>query len=74
MTPRARVQGGKKLPGMWAVQGDGGTPGFWTILVRQTLGKWLSGLVFGPGYLWILIDREHRAWHDRLLRTYVVQR
>lgn len=65
---------GKKVLRMRVVREDGGTPGFWTMLVRETLGKWLSGLIFGLGYLWILIDREHQGWHDKLLRTYVVQR
>jgi uncharacterized RDD family membrane protein YckC len=32
----------------------------------------LSWLPLGLGYLWILIDRDRRAWHDRLSRTRVV--
>jgi len=32
----------------------------------------LSWLPAGLGFLWILVDRERRAWHDRLTHTLVV--
>lgn len=32
----------------------------------------LSWLPFGLGYLWIAIDPQRRAWHDRLSRTRIV--
>lgn len=32
----------------------------------------LSLAVCGLGYLWVLVDREHLAWHDRLSGTRVV--
>lgn len=33
----------------------------------------LSWLAVGAGFLWILFDRESRAWHDRLSKTRLVQ-
>jgi uncharacterized RDD family membrane protein YckC len=40
---------------------------------RQTAvrfaGAWLSALVLGCGYLWMLVDRDRRSWHDRLSGT-----
>jgi uncharacterized RDD family membrane protein YckC len=33
----------------------------------------LSALALGMGFLWMLIDREHLAWHDRLTGTRVVK-
>jgi len=33
----------------------------------------LSWLPAGLGFLWILADREQRAWHDRLSHTRVVR-
>ena len=32
----------------------------------------LAGMTFGLAFLWILIDREGCAWHDRLSRTRLV--
>ena len=32
----------------------------------------LSWLPAGAGYFWILVDRQHLAWHDRLSRTRVM--
>jgi uncharacterized RDD family membrane protein YckC len=32
----------------------------------------LSWGVCGLGFIWILIDREHLAWHDRISKTKLV--
>jgi uncharacterized RDD family membrane protein YckC len=50
---------------------DGGTLG-WGDTVRRLAAALLSWLPLGLGWLWILVDPEHRAWHDRLSRTRVV--
>lgn len=53
----------------------GGEPaGFGTMLVRETVGKFISGLVFSPGYLWIIFDREHQGWHDKIAGTVVLRK
>jgi uncharacterized RDD family membrane protein YckC len=41
--------------------------------LRGTLGYYISGLVFGLGYLWAAIDRRKEAWHDKLFDTAVVR-
>ena len=46
---------------------------FWRAGLRGTLGYYLSGLVFGLGYLWAAIDRRKEAWHDKLFDTTVVR-
>lgn len=33
------------------------------------VAAWLSTLALGLGFLWCLVDREGRAWHDRLSGT-----
>lgn len=50
---------------------DGG-PLTWGDTVRRLAAALLSWLPLGLGYLWILVDPERRAWHDRLSRTRVV--
>lgn len=50
---------------------DGGTLG-WGDTVRRLAAAVLSWLALGLGWLWILVDPERRAWHDRLSRTRMV--
>ena len=64
---------GKKLVGIQVIAQDGEPAGFFTMLVREWVGKWISGFVFGLGYIWILIDPERQAWHDKLMTTYVIE-
>ena len=64
---------GKKMLSMYVVKEDGQRAGFLTMLFREWIGKWISGFVFLLGYLWILIDKDRQAWHDKLASTYVVE-
>lgn len=63
---------GKKLLGMRVVKEDGGQASFFVMLIREWIGKIISGLVLTLGLLWILYDKENQGWHDKLLRTCVV--
>ncbi|MBV9999948.1 MAG: RDD family protein [Verrucomicrobia bacterium] len=60
--------------GLDVIKADGSflTGDFSTSLVRA-LASLLSLLPFGLGFVWILIDPEKNAWHDRISRTFVVQ-
>lgn len=51
---------------------EDGRPLTWGDTVRRLAAALLSWLPLGLGYLWILVDPERRAWHDRLSRTRVV--
>ena len=44
----------------------------WGDTLKRLAAAVLSWLPLGLGYLWILVDRDRRAWHDRLSRTRVV--
>jgi uncharacterized RDD family membrane protein YckC len=50
---------------------DGGRVTWKDALIRFVAAL-ISWLPAGLGYLWILLDRERRAWHDRLSATAVV--
>lgn len=63
---------GKKLLGMRVIKKDGHPAGFLTMLIREWVGKWISGLILGLGFLWILFDRDNQGWHDKLMSTYVI--
>ncbi|MEN8180039.1 MAG: RDD family protein [Pseudomonadota bacterium] len=66
------VRGGQTL-GMRAwklklVRADG-DPVSWMDVLKRYLAALLSWLVLGLGFLWIFVDSENLAWHDRLSDT-----
>ena len=63
---------GKKLLGIRVVKENGLRASFFTMLIREWIGKSISALVLSLGFLWILIDKENQGWHDKLMSTYVV--
>ena len=50
---------------------DGGPIGFGRGLLRY-LGKIISGIAIGLGYLWMLWDPERQTWQDKIANTFVV--
>ncbi len=69
------VHGGQSL-GMRAwrlrlVSQSGGAVS-WKQAVLRFFAAILSWVPAGAGFLWILVDRDRRAWHDRLSGTRVV--
>lgn len=65
---------GKNMLGMRVVKETGQPAGFGTMLIREWIGKLISGMLLGLGFLWILFDRDWQGWHDKLVTTYVVER
>lgn len=63
---------GKKLFRLKVVNTSYKKTGFWKALVRESIGKILSSMLY-LGYFWILCDKKAQAWHDKLAHTYVVQ-
>jgi len=53
------------------VREDGGDVG-WRDALRRHLAALLSCLALGLGFLWILVDPEGLAWHDRLSKTRLI--
>lgn len=64
---------GKTLLHMRVIKEDGSRAGFLTMLLREWVGKTISAAVLSLGFLWILIDKEHQGWHDKLMSTFVVE-
>lgn len=62
---------GKGLTGLRVVRADGTAPGVRTMFVR-TLVFPLSVVFFGIGLLLIVVQREHRSFHDLIAKTCVV--
>ena len=64
---------GKRLLGMRVVKEDGKDATFFTMLIREWIGKAISGMIFLLGFLWILFDQGNQGWHDKLMSTYVIE-
>lgn len=64
----------KHYLGMYVIRQNGERAGFWTMLIREWIGKLVSGLFYFIGFLWILLDKERQGWHDKMARTYVVEK
>jgi uncharacterized RDD family membrane protein YckC len=58
--------------GLEVVRADG-RPMDWSTAIVRALSCFLSLIVIGLGFLWIVFDREHRGWHDRIAGTLVVR-
>ena len=50
---------------------SGGSPSLGQVALR-CLGALLSAACFGLGYLWCLVDKNHRYWHDYISSTELV--
>ncbi|HEY6517496.1 MAG TPA: RDD family protein [Steroidobacteraceae bacterium] len=51
----------------------GGGPLDWGTAIVRALGCFLSLVVCGLGFIWIAVDHDHQAWHDKIAGTVVVR-
>lgn len=54
------------------IEGPDGRPPGWRPALLRFLFALLSWGALGLGYLWVLVDRDRLAWHDRLSGTRLV--
>jgi uncharacterized RDD family membrane protein YckC len=64
---------GKMVMKLKVVSEDGKKMDAGQVLLREWIGKFISGVVFGLGFIWVAIDEKKQGWHDRLARTLVVE-
>jgi uncharacterized RDD family membrane protein YckC len=63
---------GKKLMGIRVIDSQSGQPiGYGRAFIRY-IGKFVSGIPCGLGYLWMLWDKERQTWHDKIASSLVV--
>ena len=65
---------GKMIVGIQVVDANGNIPGIGAVLLRETVGKFLSTIALFLGYLWVAWDKDKRGWHDHIAGTYVVRK
>ena len=64
---------GKKLLGLRVIYLETGRPaGFWRMMLREVIGKWVSAVVLYLGFFWAIWDEKHQGWHDKIAKTVVV--
>lgn len=66
------VTPGKSVLGIRVTRTDGGAPGLGVMLVREWIGKYISGFVGGLGWIWAIFDPDRQTWHDKIVGTVVV--
>jgi uncharacterized RDD family membrane protein YckC len=45
----------------------------WSTAIVRALGCFLSLAAVGLGFIWIALDPERQAWHDKIAGTVVVR-
>jgi uncharacterized RDD family membrane protein YckC len=63
---------GKLLTGLKIVRPNSQNLSFWRAYFRNIIGYMISGCFLWLGFIWILIDKEKRTWHDQIADTYVI--
>lgn len=63
---------GKKLFALRVVCAEDREMTFFEVLYRETIGRFLADVVFCLGYLFIIVQKEHRGLHDLLSDTCVI--
>ncbi len=64
---------GKKAMKIKVVDLSGKTPSFFTFFLREFIGKFISAIILGIGYLMILWDKKKQGLHDKIASTVVVK-
>ena len=47
--------------------------GYKRAISREVFGKFISGVVFGLGYLLMIRDKDKQTWHDKIAKSVVVK-
>ncbi len=64
---------GKMVLRIKVIRTDQHEVGYLRALLRETAGKFLSGIIFGIGYLMVAFDSQKQGLHDKIADTYVIK-
>lgn len=70
---RSGATPGMRMQGLKVVRDADGGPISTGQAVLRLIGYWVSGAVFYLGYIWILVDKRRRGWHDLIAGTVVIK-
>lgn len=63
---------GMRAAGIRVVNDRDGSRIGWGAALLRLLGWWVSAAVFYLGFVWILVDKRRRGWHDLIAGTCVI--
>ena len=63
---------GKWVAGISVVDEEGNKPGVAVAIPREMVGRFVATITFGIGIIWVVFDKNHQGWHDKMAGTYVV--
>jgi uncharacterized RDD family membrane protein YckC len=64
---------GKMAVRVKVIRTDGSEVGYFRAFLREVLGKFLSKLILGIGYLMVAVDARKQGLHDKIADTYVIK-
>lgn len=64
---------GKMALRIKVIRTDGTELGYGRAALREVLGKFVSGILLGIGYLMVAFDDQKQGLHDRMADTYVIK-
>ncbi len=64
---------GKMALRIKVIRTDGAEISYGRAFFREVIGKFVSGIIFGIGYLMVAFDEQKQGLHDRLANTYVIK-
>ena len=64
---------GKMVMGLKVVNAENGALLEPSAALLRYVGYFVSGIALGLGYLWVLWDPKHDAWHDKIAKTKVIK-
>lgn len=64
---------GKMAVRVKVIRTDGSAITYGRAFLRETLGKFLSGIILGAGYLMIAFDPQKQGLHDKIADSYVIK-
>ena len=72
MTYKYQATLGKKVVGIRVIPEENEDFSFGKVLVRETIGRILSGILLGFGYWMVGFSKRKQGWHDKFAGTVVV--
>ena len=64
---------GKKVLNLRIIKEDGKMPTLVDAIIREIVGKFLSAIFIGLGFLLIIVDERKQGLHDKIAKTFVVK-
>ncbi len=64
---------GKMATRVKVIRTDGADIGYGRAFFREVLGKFVSGILLGIGYLMVAFDSQKQGLHDKIANTYVIK-